>query len=99
MIVSVGDNWFDPADTGKPRPWLDRFGKTLRELGEVQGPKMASARFLHDGVAIYYSRPSIQVSWVLHAEAHGTTWANRNDDFRLGTSHNVRKAWELMLAD
>jgi len=50
-------------------------------------------------VAIYYSHPSIQVSWVLDAEAHGKTWPNRNDDFRLGTSHNVRKAWELMLAD
>lgn len=96
MIGWVGDQWFEE---GRPRPWLDRFGKTLRELGQVQGPKMAGARFLHDGVAIYYSHPSIQVSWVLDAEAHGKTWANRNDDFRLGTSHNVRKAWELMLAD
>lgn len=96
MIGWVGDQWFED---GKPRPWLDQFGKTLRELGEVQGPKMAGARFLHDGVALYYSHPSIQVSWVLDSEAHGKTWANRNDDFRLGTSHNVRKAWELMLAD
>ena len=36
---------------------------------------------------------------MLDAEAHGKTWANRNDDFRLGTSHNVRRAWETMLAD
>jgi Beta-galactosidase trimerisation domain len=96
MIGWVDESWFED---GRPRPWLDRFGKTLRELGTVQGPKMAGARSLHDGVAIYYSHPSLQVSWVLDAEAHGKTWANRNDDVRLGTSHNVRKAWELLLAD
>lgn len=96
MIGWVDESWFQGSS---PRPWLDRFGRTLRELGEVQGPKMAGARSLHDGVAVYYSHPSIQVSWVLDSEAHGKTWPNRNDDFRLGTSHNVRKAWELMLAD
>ncbi len=96
MIGWVDEGWFT---NGHPRPWLDRFAPTLRELGGVQGPKMAGARSLHDGIAIYYSHPSIQVSWCLDAEAHGRTWPNRLDDARLGTSHNVRKAWELLLAD
>jgi hypothetical protein len=101
MIGWVDESWFEAPAKGeaRPRPWLDRFRSTLRELGTVQGPKMVGARSLHDGVAIYYSHPSVQVSWVLDAEAHGKTWPNRNDDFRLGTSHNVRKAWELLLAD
>jgi hypothetical protein len=96
MIGWVGDEWFEK---GSPRPWLARFAPTLKELGGVQGPKMAGARWLHDGIALYYSHPSIQVSWVLDAEAHGKTWPNRNDDHRLGTSHLVRKAWEEMLTD
>ncbi len=96
MIGWVDGSWFEGD---RPRPWLDRFKPTLQELGQVQGPKLAGARSLHDGVAIYYSHPSIQVSWMLDAEAHGKTWASRNDDFRLGTSHNVRRAWETMLAD
>ena len=96
MIGWVDEGWFAG---GRPRPWLEKLGPTLRELGQVQGPKLAGARALHDGIAIYYSHPSIQVSWMLDAEAHGKTWSNRNDDFRLGTSHNVRRAWELMLAD
>ncbi|HKI01244.1 MAG TPA: beta-galactosidase trimerization domain-containing protein [Thermoanaerobaculia bacterium] len=96
MIGWVDEGWFEGAE---PRPWLGRFAETLRELGTVQGPRMAGARHLHDGIAIYYSHPSVQVSWLLDSEAHGKTWANRNDDFRLGTSHNVRKAWELLLAD
>ena len=96
MIAWVDDGWFAG---GRPRPWLGKFAPTLKELGTVQGPKLAGARALHDGIAIYYSHPSVQVSWMLDAEAHGKTWPNRNDDFRLGTSHNVRRAWELMLAD
>ncbi|MFL6194004.1 MAG: beta-galactosidase trimerization domain-containing protein [Thermoanaerobaculia bacterium] len=99
MIGWVDDSWFDGSSPPRPKPWLARFAPTLRELGGVQGPKLAGARPLHDGVAIYYSHPSVQVSWMLDAEAHGKTWPNRNDDHRLGTSQNVRKAWELLLAD
>lgn len=95
-MIGWVDGWFDGE---KPRPWLDSYKATLREISDVQSPKLAGARRLHDGVAIYYSHPSIQVSWCLDAQAHGKTWINRNNDHRLGTSHNVRKAWEYLLAD
>jgi hypothetical protein len=36
---------------------------------------------------------------MLDAEPHGRSWPNRNDDHRLGTSHNVRRAWEMLLND
>jgi hypothetical protein len=95
-MIGWVEGWFDGP---KPRPWLDEFRGTLKELSVVQGPKLVGARWLHDGVAIYYSHPSIQVSWCLDSEAHGGTWVNRGNDDRLGTSHNVRKAWEFLLAD
>lgn len=96
MIGWVDESWFEG---GRPRPWLARFGATLKELGGVQGPKMTGARWLHDGVALYYSHPSVQVSWCLDAAPHGKTWPKRNEDHRLGTSHNVRRAWQLLLED
>ena len=96
IIGWVDETWFDGD---RPRPWLVEFAPTLREIGAVQGPKLTGARWVHDGVAIYYSHPSIQVSWCLDAEPHGKTWPNRGDDHKLGTSHNVRKAWEYLLAD
>jgi hypothetical protein len=96
-MVGWVDGWFLPD--GTPRPWLERFRLTLRELGGVQGKKLVGARRLQDGIAIYYSHPSIQVSWMLDAEPHGRSWPNRNDDHRLGTSHNVRRAWEMLLND
>jgi len=96
MIGWVDEAWFD----GKtPRPWLKEFAPTLKEVGRVQGPKLAGARWRHDGIAIYYSHPSVQVSWLLDSEAHGKTWPNRGRDHLLGTSHNVRRAWETILND
>jgi Beta-galactosidase trimerisation domain len=96
LIGWVDDGWFDGA---RPRPWLARYGRTLREIGETHAAKLVGARFLHDGIALYYSHPSIQVSWCLDAEPHAATWPNRDRDHRLGTSHNVRRAWELLLND
>lgn len=95
-MIGWVEGWFDG---NKPRPWLDEYRATLKELGQTQGPKLVGARWVHDGIAIYYSHPSIQVSWCLDSEAHGKTWVNRGNDHRLGTSHLVRKAWEYLLTD
>jgi hypothetical protein len=95
-MVGWVEGWFDG---NRPRPWLDAYRPTLKELGEVQGPKLVGARWIHDGVAIYYSHPSIQVSWCLDIQPHRATWVNRGSDDRLGTSHVVRKAWEHILTD
>ncbi|MEE8105567.1 MAG: beta-galactosidase trimerization domain-containing protein [Planctomycetota bacterium] len=95
-MIGWVENWFEK---GKPKPWLGEFAATLKELGRVQGPKLAHARWQHDRIAIYYSHPSIQVSWCLDAEAHGKSWVNRYDDHNLGTSHLTRRAWEALLND
>ena len=90
------ENWFD----GKtPKPWHARISASLLEASEKIGPLMQDAEWLHDGVALYYSHASIQLGWILDAEAHGKTWVNRNGDHRLGASHHVRHAWENMLRD
>jgi len=95
-MIGWVEGWFGDS---KPRPWLAEYSPTLKELGVVQGPKTLGAKWIHDGVAIYYSQPSIQVSWCLDIEPHGKTWVNRRHDFNFGTSHTVRKAWENILTD
>ena len=95
-MIGWVDGWFD-GET--PKSWLDDVKPTFNELTTIQGKKVVGAKWIHDGVAIYYSHPSIQVSWLLDAEAHRKTWVNRGSDHRLGTSHNVRKAWENLLTD
>jgi hypothetical protein len=73
-MIGWVEGWFDGK---KPRPWLDGYKSTLKELGSIQGPKMVGARWRHDGVALYYSHPSVQVSWCLDIQPHGKTWVNR----------------------
>lgn len=90
------EGWFDGD---KPKPWHDEVAPHYLEAGGKIGPLLAKAEWIHDGVAIYYSHASIQLGWILDAEAHGKSWTNRNGDERLGASHMVRRAWENMLRD
>ena len=90
------EGWFDGAT---PKPWHDQVAPTYLEIENKISPLMKEAEWIHDGIAIYYSHPSLQLGWILDAEAHGKTWGNRNNDERLGSSHHVRHAWENMLRD
>ena len=90
------ENWFDGTT---PRPWQDQVAPHYLEAGKTIGPLLKGAEWRHDGVAILYSHPSVQLGWMLDAQAHGTTWTNRDGDQRLGASHLVRQAWENMLRD
>ncbi len=95
-FISWVENWFDGAE---PKPWHDRVAPTFLEAEKKIGPLLAEAEWRHDRVAIYYNHASIQLGWILDAEAHGKTWINRNGDERLGAAHHVRHAWENMLRD
>lgn len=89
------EGWFDGD---KPKDFHSQVGPTYLKV-EKRSQLLANAMWRHDGIAIYYSHPSIQLGWILDADAHGKTWINRNEDVRLGSSHNVRHAWENMLRD
>lgn len=88
--------WFE-GET--PQPWHAEVGPSNVEAAQKIGPLMRGAAWRHDGIALYYSHASIQLGWILDAEAHGKTWINRNADERLSSSAHVRRAWENMLRD
>jgi hypothetical protein len=90
------ERWFDGTT---PKPWHDAVAPHYLEAGKKIGPLLQDAEWMHDGVALYYSHPSIQLGWIMDAQAHGKTWVNRDSDHRLGGSHLVRHAWENMLRD
>lgn len=90
------ENWFDGQTA---RPWQEKVAPHYLEAGKQIGSLMQGAEWRHDGVALYYSHPSLQLGWILDAQAHGKTWTNRDGDHRLGASHLVRQAWENMLRD
>jgi len=95
-LIGWVEKWFDDKT---PRPWHAQVAPHYLEAGKKIGPLMTGAEWIHDGVAIYYSHASIQLGWILDAQAHGKTWINRNSDGSIGASHLGRNAWENMLRD
>jgi hypothetical protein len=95
-MIGWVDKWFEGKE---PAAWIKEVAPTHVEAAQKIGPLMTGAEWMHDGIAIYYSHPSIQLGWILDAEAHGKSWTNRNNDYRIGSSHHVRQAWQNMLRD
>ena len=90
------DKWFD----GKtPKSWHKKVAPHYKEAANKISPMLAKGTFIDDKVAIYYSHASIQMSWMLDAVAHGSTWPKRNGDASRGTYHMVNRAWRKMLQD
>ncbi len=90
------EKWFDGS---KPRGWHAQVAPHYKEAGSKIGPLMNGAEWIHDGVAIYYSQPSLQLNWMLDAEAHGGTWPKRFSDATVSSGALARKAWANMLRD
>ena len=90
--------WFEK---GQARPSVRALAPTF---GEVQGPVseiFPGATFAHDGIALYYSQPSIAVSWFMDIQPHGRTWVNRSSAMNNHNATDIldRWAWMKLLED
>ncbi|KPL17981.1 MAG: hypothetical protein AMJ92_10100 [candidate division Zixibacteria bacterium SM23_81] len=97
-LISWADGWF--RDEGVPEERVLRLGGEIQKLSR-SSEKIFSAKWLHDGVAIYYSHPSIQVSWFIDCETHGKTWINRSSSMNnvLASTVGTFWAWVKLLED
>jgi hypothetical protein len=97
-VIGWPDGWFEG---GKVADYIKANADTFKE---VQGPVsrlIVDGQFAHDPVAIYYSQPSIQVTWAMDASVHRGTWPNRSSsmDNGLSTSNLTRIGWLKTLED
>ncbi len=95
--------WFDWGEPGRLAPFLVDLAPTLRE---VQGPVSEAilgpdVRFDPDPIALLYSHPSVQASWVMDVVTHGRTWPNRSSslDNSCQSAGRNRVAWMKLLED
>ncbi len=97
-VIYWAEAWFRPR--GVPAEEVFRLGPAIRELARVSRA-LYGARWRHDGIAIYYSHPSIQASWFIDCQPHGKTWINRSGslDARLASSAGTVWAWTKLLED
>lgn len=97
-VIAWPAGWFP---NGQVAPHIKALAETYKE---VQGPvskTILDGEFVHDPVAIYYSHPSIQVTWAMDAVTHGGTWVKRSSsmDQNLSTSYLTRIGWIKTLED
>lgn len=105
-IIQWAENWFrdDGGKTGtKPNistKDVMATGPIVKKIAEHSRP-LYEAKWVHDGVALYYSHPSIQMSWVIDCERHGKTWISRSSSLNNAFNSSVGQtwAWQKLLED
>ncbi len=97
-VICWPEGWFKDGKVA------DYVAANAAVFKEVQGPvsaKIVDGVFAHDPIAIYYSHPSIQLTWALDAATHGRTWPSRSSSMEnaLSTSSLTRIGWLKTLED
>jgi hypothetical protein len=97
-----GGSWFHYKGGGLA-PFIAANAATIREVqGEVSKFILdPDTRFDADPIALYYSHPSVQASWVMDVVPHGGSWPNRSSslDNANSSSGRNRVAWMKLLED
>lgn len=90
----LADGWFGPEGD------MLHLGPAILRIADASR-KVIGSKWQHDGVAIYYSHPSIQVSWFMDCHVHGRTWIKRvgSVDHRLASTSAAFLAWTRLLED
>lgn len=92
-------SWF--AADGTPDPRIAALQPTLTELQSRLGPLLTNADYGPAQVALYYSQPSLRVSWFMDIEPHGGSWVNRSSSLNNDNATDIwnRWAWVKLLED
>lgn len=93
-VIVWAEGWFSPGNDMLPA------GAAVKKLADASRA-IIGGQWVHDGVAVYYSHPSIQVSWFIDCEAHGRTWINRSSSLNNQHASTVAAfwAWTKLLED
>lgn len=96
--ASGGKLWFSNDGI---LPQIRALAPTFAELQGDIGKLLINASFDADPIAIYYSHPSIQVSWFMDIAPHRGTWVNRSSGLNNSNATDIinRWAWIKLLED
>ena len=97
--ANLPDYAFVDEKTRELTPAAETFAAAFKELHQGIGKLIFSSRRLHDGIAIHFSQPSMQVHWLLDNVANARDWPLRS-----GGDHNshfiaVRNSWTKVIED
>ncbi|MCM8540374.1 MAG: beta-galactosidase trimerization domain-containing protein, partial [Lentisphaeraceae bacterium] len=96
-VIYWAAKWFTEK---VPEETIKRYGKDIQEISN-KSQLYKNKKWVHDGVALYYSHASIQTSWFMDCQAHRKTWINRGSAMNnnLASTIGVNWAWQKILED
>lgn len=102
VILWSSREYFEDHDPQRPSAHAKALTATLRELGDIEAVGAVSRLPMDtDGIALYYSQPSLQAHWMLDSKADGATWPKRFSSFEMTHSSILKtmQAWQQLLED
>ena len=81
--------------TPSARTFSDLFNELRRGIGKL----VLASRRLHDGIAIHFSQPSMQVHWLLDNVGNARRWMSRSGEDRHSHFTGVRNSWTKLVED
>jgi|GEM_PF-1191616 len=90
---------FVDEQTRELTPCAEAFSALFNELHRGIGKLIINSRRLHDGIAIHYSQPSMQVHWLLDNVANARRWMIHSGQDRHSHFTGVRNSWTKLVED
>jgi len=75
------------------------FSDAFNDLRHGIGKLINNSRRLHDGIAIHFSQPSMQVHWLLDNVGSARKWMSHSGEERHRHFTGVRNSWTKLIED
>jgi len=96
---NLPDYRFVDEQTRQLTPAASTFAETFLELHKGIAKLIINSRRLHDGIALHYSQPSMQVHWLLDNVPHARKWMLHSGGDRGSHFTGVRNGWTKLIED
>lgn len=97
--ANLPDFRFVDEETRQLTPAALTFADTFQELRKGIAKLIIDSRRLHDGIAIHYSQPSMQVHWLLDNVQYARKWMLHSGGDRGSHFMGVHNGWTKLIED
>ncbi|HEX5410551.1 MAG TPA: beta-galactosidase trimerization domain-containing protein [Terriglobia bacterium] len=80
-------------------PAAETFSELFKELHQGIPKLVVNSRRMHDGIALHYSQPSMQVHWLLSNLKYARQWVAHSGGDRGSHITAVRNGWTKLIED
>jgi hypothetical protein len=96
---NIPEYQFVDQQTREITPAATTFVDTFKELHQSIGKLILNCRRLHDGIAIHFSQPSMQVHWLLDNVGNARNWPLHSGGDHYSHFIAVRNGWSRLIED